>query len=134
MYSIKVLEERKNKLDHAYSDLVKNGEVDSDSKVALRNREQSKDIEKALSILNDSQSDDIMSNIISESERLRLMQYIVNGKSVDEIHDFTTLLIKERERTAYSEKDLRECWNKALEVMVKSEPQDLDTWLSEYER
>ncbi len=71
----------------------------------------------------------VIDGIISESDNISKCD---NCNGI--IDSFTGLCNEGCKRTAYSEKDLRECWNKALEVMVKSEPQDFDTWLSEYER
>lgn len=78
-------------------------------------------------------SDDL-SGIISESERLRLMKYIVNGKSVDEIHDFTTLLMMERERTAYSSDDMKEAYKLGHDDGATGGDRNEDRFLDEYER
>ena len=70
------------------------------------------------------------SRIISESDcDYRKKECTNEGETID-----GKWVCSNHKRTAYSEKDLRECWNRALEVMVKGESQDFDTWFSEYER
>lgn len=50
-YALNVLLHQLDKLDYAYDRFVKNGEIDSDSKVAKENREKAKSIDDAIKIL-----------------------------------------------------------------------------------
>lgn len=51
-YALNVLLHQLDKLDYAYDRFVKNGNVDSKSKVAKENREKAKDLDDAIKILN----------------------------------------------------------------------------------
>lgn len=51
-YALNVLLHQLDKLDYAYDKFVKNGNVDSENKVAKENREKAKDLDDAIKILN----------------------------------------------------------------------------------